>query len=524
MNDAIAQLMTYIRGAWRYRWYIHLIAWPVCIAGWLFVHYLPDQYEASTRVRVDTDSVLAPLLQGLAVRVDVKQQIRMMTRTLKSRPNLEKVLAMTDYDINLKTPEEEEKAINRLDKLIDISGNAKQNLYTITYVNKDPQQAKKVVESLLTIFVETTLGDSRKDTDSAQVFLNNQIAEYEQRLLAAEDRLKEFKRKNVGTMPTEGKGYYQRLQEETSILEQAKLALREETNRRDELKRQQLGEEPTFGIMPEVVQQRENLLNSALTLRINGLQSKLDELSLVYTDTHPDVVAIKRKIRILQEERSKELAGLPDTTRLQSASNINANPVYQRLKIALGEAEASVAALEVRVREYQRRTNNLKNKVDTIPRVEAELARLNRDYKVNQTNYETLVARRESAKISEQAQQSSDTVKFKVIDPPRVPLSPVGPNRLLLNTAVLIGSLVIGCFFAVFLSQIKPTFEHRSTVMEVVGLPVLGSVSMVWSQRQRVKNKIEAISFGLVFVILILIYGANIAFQLDPTNLTGTSL
>jgi len=524
MNDAIAQMMKYLRGAWRYRWYIHLICWPVCIAGWLFVHNLPDQYAASTRVRVDTDSVLAPLLQGLAVRTDVKQQVRMMTRTLKSRPNLEKVLTMTDYGLGLKTPEEEEKAINRLDKQIEITGNAKQNLYTINYDNSDPEQAKRVVESLLTIFVETTLGDSRKDTDSAQVFLNNQITEYEQRLLEAEERLKEFKRKNVGTMPTEGKGYYQRLQEEMAVLEQAKLALREEINRRDELKRQQLGEEPSFGIMPEAVKQREQLRNSTLTTRINDLQSKLDELTLVYTDTHPDVVAIKRKIKALKNERRKELAELPDTTRLQSASNVNANPVYQRLKITLGEAEASVAALQVRVKEYQRRVNDLKNKVDTIPKVEADLSRLNRDYAVNKTNYETLVARRESAIISEQAQQSSDTVKFKVIDPPRVSLNPVGPNRMLFDTAVLFGGLFIGCVFAVFLSQIKPTFEHRGTVMEVLGLPVLGHVSMVWTQRQRVKNKIEAFSFGLVFVILLLLYGANIALRLTSANLITPSM
>ena len=188
----------------------------------------------------------------------------------------------------------------------------------------------------------------------------------------------------------------------------------------------------------------------------------------------------------------------------------------------MGEAEASVVALQVRVKEYQRRVNELKNKVDTIPKVEAELSRLNRDYAVNKTNYETLVARRESAIISEQAQQSSDTVKFKVIDPPRVSLSPVGPNRILFDTAVLFGGLFIGCVFAVFLSQIKPTFEHRGTVMEVVGLPVLGSVSMVWSQRQRIKNKLEVFSFGLVFVILLLLYGANIALRLTSTNLITT--
>ena len=105
----------------------------------MFVYNLPDQYEASTRVRVDTDSVLAPLLQGLAVRTDVKEQVRMMTRTLKSRPNLEKILAMTDYGTNLNNPEEEEKAINRLDKKIEITGNAKQNLYTINYSNSDPE-------------------------------------------------------------------------------------------------------------------------------------------------------------------------------------------------------------------------------------------------------------------------------------------------------------------------------------------------------------------------------------------------
>ena len=513
MQEILDQIRSYARGIWRYRWYIHLIAWPMCISGWALVYFLPDQYEASARVYVDTQSVLRPLLKGLAVEADVDQEVKMMTRTLLSRPNLEKVARITDMDLEATTPEEMENLLVRLKHTITLKGYGRENLYTISYTDKDPEQAKEVVQALLTLFVETSLGDSRKDADSAQQFLDEQIKRYEARLYAAEEALKEFKRKNVGLMPADGQNYYQRMQAAMERLSGAELKLSEAINRRDELRRQLLGEEPTFGMVTPPSRSMP-AANPALDARIQNLQARLDDLLLKYTDKHPDVVAIKSTIELLEEQKAEELAQHAVATPTLPVSNLETNPIYQKLKIALGEAEANVASLRTRVDRYQSEVNRLGKLVDTVPLVEAEFNRLNRDYDVNKKNYESLLQRRESASISEEASQSSDSVKFRIVDPPHVPLEPTAPNRPLLISVVLVAGILAGVAFALFLSQVKATFDGGSHVTRELGVPMFGSVSLVWTGHSRMKHRAEVMVFVLVGLILIVMYGGYLSYFL----------
>lgn len=516
MQEVLEQLMGYVRSIWRFHWYIHLIAWPLCIAGWVLVYMLPDQYEASARVYVDTQSVLRPLLKGLAVETDTGSEVAIMTRTLLSRPNLEKVARMTDMDLEATTPEEMDKLLDRLHETIHLTGLARENLYTITYTDSDSLRAKQVVQALLTIFVETSLGDTRKDTDIAQRFLDEQIKEYEARLFAAEEALKEFKRKNVGLMPKEGQEYYQQLQEANSRLAAARLELNESLRRRDELQRQLRGEEPTFGMIPSTTPTPQLAANSALDTRIQNMQARLDDLLLHYTDKHPDVVALQRTIATLEAQKADELKQLqkPMPERSLSSTILETNPVYQQLRISLGEAEANVAALQVRVESFQQEVDKLRQMVDTIPRVEAELKRLNRDYSINKQNYETLLVRRDSAKMSREAGKSSENVKFRIIDPPHVPLEPSGPNRPLLVTVVLVGSLLAGVVFAFFMSQVRPSFDSVRTVGHELGVPVFGSVSRIWTGHARLKRRAELLAFGATGLLLVAIYGVYMAYLL----------
>lgn len=514
MQEILDQILGYVRSAWRFRWYMHLIAWPICIAGWAIVYNMPDEYEATAKVFVDTQSVLRPLLRGLAVQNNIGQEVELMTRTLLSRPNLEKVARMTDMDLTATTPEAMDDMLSRLRATIKFAGSNRENLYSISYVNKNPQLAKNVVQSVLTLFVESSLGDSRNDSLVAQKFLDEQIKEYESKLVAAEEALKDFKRKNMGLMPGTGKEYFSNLQSAKEKLAGAELQLKEAVNRRDELERQLRGEEPTFGIGAPRSQQA---VNTALDARIETLQTRLDDLLLQFTDKHPDVAALKRTIKDLKAQRAKELEQIAKSApALNSAadSGLETNPVYQQLKISLGETEANVAALKVRVEQFKAEVVKLENAVDTIPKVEADFQRLNRDYAINKKNYDALVERRESAKISEQAGQSVNDVKFRVVDPPFVGSDPVKPNRPLLISVVLVGGMLGGLAFMFFMSQIKPTYDNPRMIIQDLGIPVFGTVSRVWTGHMRMKRRMDVLTFTLGGAGLIVLYGAYMAYQI----------
>ena len=103
MHELLTQLTGYAVSTWRYRWHALIAAWIISVIGWAAVHNIPDRYEATSRVYVDTQSLLKPLLAGLAVQPNTNQQVEVMARTLISRPNLEKVARMTDLDLNAKT-------------------------------------------------------------------------------------------------------------------------------------------------------------------------------------------------------------------------------------------------------------------------------------------------------------------------------------------------------------------------------------------------------------------------------------
>jgi len=505
MQEIIQQVLNYLRGIWRFRWYAMLLAWVIPMAAWVVVAKMPDQYQASARVLVDTDSILRPLLRGLAVQSNVGQRISLMTRTLLSRPNLEKIARMTDMDLSAKTPAEMESLLDGLAKKIRISSARRANLYTISFQHKNPETAKDVVNALLTIFVESTLGETRQDSNTAQKFLVRQIKEYEARLVEAENRVKEFKRTNMELMSGAGQDYFESLQGTRVQLKTAQLELEEAINRRDELKRQLAGEEPVFGFG-----------NSASTPhrldgRIEKLEVRLDDLLLQFTERHPDVIAVRATLKSLEATREKELKIAPVFQSQQE--NMQRNPVFQQTKISLGQAEATAASLRIRVKEFKQRVEALSSKVDTIPEIEAQLKSLNRDYALNKKNYDALLSRLESAKLSEKAEQTGDDVKFKVVDPARAPLEPSGPDRLMLNTLGLLAGIAAGIGLAFLLSQIRPAFYDRRTLQEYIGVPVFGVVSRLWTPELLRRKRLEFGAFIGVGIILIALFGGVLVLQ-----------
>ena len=109
-------------------------------------------------------------------------------------------------------------------------------------------------------------------------------------------------------------------------------------------------------------------------------------------------------------------------------------------------------------------------------------------------------------------------MKFRVVDPPYVPPTPSGPDRPLLSSGALGGGIAAGLVFAIFLAQLNPTFDSRRALMEVTNLPVLGGVSMIWTDGQLRKRRMEMWGFSFIIVILMGLYSAVMAMQILKIN------
>ena len=506
MDEVIRQLMLMGGGMWRHRWMGLIGAWIVGIAGVATVLLMPDKYEASARIYVDTQSVLQPLMSGLAVQPNVEQQVAILSRTLISRPNVQKLVRMSDLELTTKTDADKENLVDELTKTLKIQSAGRDNLYTLTFRHTKPEVAKRVVQSLVSIFVESGMGSNRKDAESAQKFIEEQIKVYETKLQEAEGRLKEFKLKNLN-VAEEGKTYFTRISDVTAKLSDARLQLREAENSRDVLKRELAGEEPI--LLPETQDSASLIAAPEIDSRIDVLKRNLDTLLQRYTDKHPDVVGAKKVIAQLEEQKRDEIKARQKAGGGKTLST-NANPVLQQLKISLAEAEANVAALRARVAEYDSRYNALRNTARQQPEVEAEFTQLNRDYDIQKKSYETLVSRRESASMSAQMESSTGVAEFRVIDPPRVSPTPVAPNRLLILPVVLLISLLAGAAVSFTASQVRPTVIDVRGLRLVSGLAVLGTVSMLKTEADVQRDKRGLAGFFAGLAGLLVSFGAAV--------------
>jgi polysaccharide chain length determinant protein (PEP-CTERM system associated) len=505
MAELTAVILTFLKAIGKYRWYAVIISWVVAIVGWTVVYFLPNDYQASARVYVDTQSILKPLLSGMTTLPNLEQQVVFMRRTLISRPNVERVMRMVDLDVKSSNAKDQEKMVDELVAQIKILGTERDDIYTITYNNPNPKLGKDVVQSLLTIFVEGSFGGKKQDSEKAVQFIDDQIKSYEEKLAAAETSMKDFKIRNMGLLPRQGGDYSSKMSELSDSLNQAKLELLEAEQARNAIKRQIAGEDPAPLTSTELADPAD--VNPELEARISGLVKQLDTLRMQYTEEHPDIVAAKRLLEQL-EARKKEEA---KKKKRRVDPGANYSPMLQQMNVSLSVAEARVASLKARVDEYNSRLGRLRSQSFAAPDVEAQLSQLNRDYQVNRDNYQKLVERREAAKLSGDLSSATDMLTFRVIDPPTVPLTPAGPNRPRLFSMVFAAALVAGLAVALLMSQVRPTFLSQAALRDVTGVPILGSISMNWTNEQKVKRKRRLYALGAAVFVLFGAYSGVMA-------------
>jgi len=231
--------------------------------------------------------------------------------------------------------------------------------------------------------------------------------------------------------------------------------------------------------------------------RIEAQKKNLDSLLQRYTEQHPDIVTARRLIHDLEAQRKKEVEELRRAAAAASAASParNNSLAYQEMGKVLATSEVQVAALKARVAEYSARYSQARESIRTAPQLEAESSRLNRDYAINKKNYEDLVMRRESASISGQLEGAAAVADFRLIDPPRVSPHAVWPNRPLLLALAMLMAVAAGGFTAFAASQLRPVFHSPKDLRVKFGLPLLGMVSLVSSEADQRREKVDRMRF-----------------------------
>ncbi|MDQ2802277.1 MAG: hypothetical protein M3Y41_06200 [Pseudomonadota bacterium] len=488
MPDLRQLVRRYVAAGWRYRWPAVFFAWFICAAGWTLTFLIPNQYESSARLYVNADAVLTPLLKGLAVENDPAAQLDILQRTLLSRPNLQKLVSTTDLDLQVHSPTQREQMVQDLAHQIVVTPQTK-NLFTITYRDTSPKLAAQVVQAVLTTFIESNTGQNRNDMAAASKFLENQIASYEGQLREVEKRRAEFRSKYIDLLPGQDGGS-SRLDASRGRVQQVEGQLQDALAKRAMLTKELSTTQPL--VTTEELPGMPGSPGSS-AVRLADAERNLAELRTRDTDQHPAVIAAGRLVEAL---RTGKVPGDPSTAAASPRSRGLPNPVYEQLKLANLENEATIASLTRQAGEARQERDTLETIARGAPGLQAEYTNMNRDYDVLRTNFDKLLGRRESMRIGRAADAHSDQVKIQVVDPPQVPNVPVAPKRILFVVAVLIAGIAGGVGLAVMLVTLDQSF-HTVGDLSALGLPVAGAVSML----SRARSSGEQLASGATFAL-----------------------
>lgn len=493
MNNQFAQVYSYLYGIWSYRWSALVISWVVVLVGWSAIYFLPNQYASTAVMHIDTSSLIRPLLKGLAVETEIEKEAGILRRRLLNEGNLERIIRQTD----LRSQATSEEAMARLTEELAATltfdrigqggktkdGRRRKDIYMLTLEGRSPELVYQIVSKGLDSLVKSTLDSARIDTASAQEFLNDQITEYEKRLSLAEHKLAVFTQENIGLMPDESGGYYNKLQREQEKLDVIRVELRLEEQRLVEMRKQLKGELPILG--------------GQQISKVRQYREQLQDLLTQYTESHPDVLSMRSIIAEVLAEKDNE------STDFIGDDSDEYNTAYYELKTETRNVTIEVETMKVKLDEQSAKVKELKLSVSVIPEVEAKLAKLNRDYDITKKRYLKMIERRESARLAEAIGQSGKNVNFKILSRPFVAEEPTGPDRPVLMSFVFLAALAAGLAWGFVRYILRPTYITLNQIDDAIGIPVLGAVGLHLSDEHRARRRAQLFVYVSVFSLLI---------------------
>ena len=445
-----------------------LIMTGVAIAGYL----LPEKYEAKATVFIEK-SIVADLVKGIAVTPAVEDKIRVLAYTIKSRPLLMKVLKDLDINVNSQNNAQMEETVLAFQKNTDLKMKDQDGLFIISFTHSDPRIARDYVNTLVHRYIEENTSSKREESYGASRFLGEQIAAVKVKLEEAEAKANVFKRSN-GSVLAQSEGELLR------DIAEAQQRISDAAQKRRHL---------------------ENQLNlakktSPLQARLATLQKRKQELTLVYTDIHPEVMEVNNQIAAIKNgSAGKAEAATVAPSFEQESMKLEINAQHD-IEMSLRRMIDSKYAI-----------------IKNIPAVRTGLEELERDKNNQKILYEQLMTRYGQSEMSTQVEVNDKSTTFRIIDPAVMPTNPVSPQRVKMMLLGVVGGLA-GSLGLLFLFDQFDRSVKSSESLKSLGVQVLAVVPSIHNPVQLAKSRKQDLYFFTVAGAYFLLILAIIPYEL----------
>jgi polysaccharide chain length determinant protein (PEP-CTERM system associated) len=512
---------------WKRRWWI-LVPFAVCtLLGLLVSRFMPNKYESDTLIQVVPQRVPESYVKS-TVTARLEDRLQSLTQEIMSRTRLERIIEEFNLypDLRAKGIMQDVVEGMRKDIKVNITKGANRNdavdAFTIAYTARDPQVAQKVTERLAGLFIEENLRDRGFLAEATTDFLQTQLADARARLEGQEQKLKEFRERHAGALPSQLDSNMQAINTTQLQLQALVESLARDRDRKLMLERLRNDAQVELDAMrstpPPVVATgpsapaTDAVVGATAAQQLESARAQLAQLELRLKPGHPDIRRMKRVISDLEKKAEAESLQQPVSNADTAAPVRATSPDEAQKRARLGELNAEIESLsrQIQFKEAEERRvrgviGGYQARIEMVPGLESEWVALTRDYDTIQKAYAELLAKAEDSKVAANLERRQIGEQFRVLDPARRPERPVSPNRRMINGAALAAGLGIGLLLIGLAEYRDSAFRTETEVVQVLSLPVLAVVPLLTTKAEarRHRRRHRLLAAGGTFVFLL---------------------
>ena len=485
----------YIEIGLRRIWYIIIPFVVIMIGAAIYAYKSPKLYRASTLILVTPQKVPEAFVRP-TVTSTIQDRLQSIAQEITSRTRLEQVIS------ELRLYQEEAKSsglegiveLMRKNTQVEIKG--REGYFTISYQGKDPRVVTTVTNKLTSLFIEENLKLREAQAQGTSEFLTVELNATKAKLEEQEKMVTKFKTQFMGELPEQRDAnlrvleqlqlQYQRIADNLRAVQDRRLIIQKQLSDMELMVASETSRRDDYRPLPSVPITRDPQI-----VQLEQLKNQLKDLQSKYTDKHPDILIVKKKIADLEvmiegepEERKEPSiteSDLPPTRRemRRERSGLSNLPRYTELTSQLMAAEMEIQRLKEEEAKVRSQVNTYRERIEKTPVRELAMAQMTRDYENTKELYQSLLKKREEALQAENLERRQKGEQFKVVDPARVPEKPFKPD---IQKILLFGFLLgmgSGFGLAFMREQMDRSFRDAEDLEATLGFKVLANIPKI---------------------------------------------
>jgi len=496
------------------------------LLGWLAVWgaswVLPPRYKSGTLILVEQPTMPRDYVMP-NVAENLQERLQSITQQILSRSRL---LHIAD-ELNLYSKDRirlsPDDIVDSMRKHIEIElvrgSDNRINAFNVYYTAGNARIAQEVTSRLTNLFINENLEVRQQESEGNTKFLEDQLQSARQTLEAQEEKIREFKAQHVGELPGQ-------LNSNVQILGGLQTQLQAEGEALNASKQQRVYLETLLGQYralrgPSSDPAAPKGGIAELDDQIDKLRTELRNLSSTYGEKHPEIRRLKDEIakaeaqrsQLLAEKKSNDSKSQPGAEKPDAAAEgagerdpsslAQLQSQLQANEIEIKNREQAISALTAKIGEYQARLNQ-------EPITEQQLADLTRGYDQSKASYDDLLKKKNDSAMATSMELLQQGERFRIIDPPSLPLKPSFPNRLKFCGVGLLVGLALGAGLVWAAEMLDDRIYNEMELRRLLPGPVLSELPVIYDPAdERHQQKQAWISWATTALVVVAILAGS---------------